>query len=886
MTALAVLCATLGISIGAWNSQRRSEMLEASIAFSREASQASSLIRERLDDYDQVLRGGKGFFAAHPDAHRGDWHRYTHPLELARHYPGLFILAYAPRVRRGELPAFIRRMRDKEGLSAFNVYPLAERQEFVPVAYVEPDTSAHGIYGFDLSSEATRQAALIQARETGEAALSGPIAPTEAQGPGQQISFLMVTPTYQEQLPLNSTAQRNDALTGYVFTVFHVQKFINSIQLAANDQLTLEILDQTAPDTPPLRLYDSHDGSAPGPWGLLEEREIRFGGRSWLLRFTDRPAFARQLDTSGSWAVLSGGLVISLLLSLLTLHLGSRRHRAENIARRQTRELAIANAKLKSVLDAMPDLLFEVDQNLRIIGYHAQDDRELMLPPGAFLGKTVPEIMPPALGQRMSEAFAAAHHQGTQFLEYQLPQQNGVVSDYEARITPINGSGYLAVIRNITDRKAMEQALLTANQRMQAVFDSATEVAIIATDTQGIITIFNRGAERMLGYSAAEVIGKCTPAMLHLPEEMERRGAELSTQFGWVVSGFDVFVTNARLAGVEEWEWTYVRKDGKHLTVDLVITAVHDEADNVIGFLGVAVNISARKETEEELRRHRDHLQELVTEHSADLLLAKEAAERANMAKSEFLANMSHELRTPMHAILSFAGLGYSRAQGLTGAEKLQHYFVRIKESGERLLALVNDLLDLSRLEAGKMPFDPRPQDLLPLVREALAEMEPLLADKQLHMDITADSPTVALCDPLRLGQLIRNLISNAIKFSPNGGTIRIHFCPALLHSGRRAADNGHRAALQMTVQDEGIGIPPHELEQVFDKFVQSSKTKTGAGGTGLGLAICREIAEAHRGSIYARCNDGPGASLVLVLPVPLSGSRSTFKEPPCPPAS
>ncbi|HJW04421.1 MAG TPA: CHASE domain-containing protein [Azospira sp.] len=881
MTALAVLSITLGVTVGAWNSQRRGELLEANIAFSRESSQVSSLIRERLDDYDQVLRGGMGFFAAHPETHRVDWQRYTRPLELSQHYPGLSILAYAPRVSRAELPAFIRRMREKEGLPDFSVYPLGERQDFFPTAYVEPDTSSRGAYGFDLGSEAAHQAALIRARETGEAALTVPIAPVTGQASGGLPSFLMLSPIYRGEQARNSTAERNGALSGYVFTVFHMQEFINSIPHAANDQLTLEIVDQTGPDGPPLRLYDSHDGTASGPGGFLEEREIRFGGRSWLLRFTDRPAFARQLDTSGSWAILGGGLSISLLLSLLTLHLGSRRHRAESIARRQTRELAIANAKLTSVLDAMPDLLFEVDQNLRIIGYHAQDDGEAMLLPTEPLGKTVAEIMPPALGLRLGEAFVAARQQGTQFLEYQLPRQSGLVGDYEVRITPLGVSGYLVVVRDITERKAMEQALRTANQRMQAVFDSATEVSIIATDIHGIITIFNRGAERMLGYSAGEVVGKSTPAMLHLPEEMERRSAELSAQFGWPISGFDVFVTNARLAGVEEREWTYVRKDGRHLTVDLVITAVHDEADNVIGFLGVAVNISARKETEAELRRHRDHLQELVTEHSADLLLAKEAAEQANTAKSEFLANMSHELRTPMHAILSFASLGNSRAQGLAGAEKLQHYFVRIKESGERLLALVNDLLDLSRLEAGKMPFDPRPQDLQLLVREALAEMEPLLADKHLHVDIGADGPTVALCDPLRLGQLIRNLISNAIKFSPDKGTIRVHFCPALLHGGRRAGDSGHRAALQMTVQDEGIGIPPHELEQVFDKFVQSSKTKTGAGGTGLGLAICREIAEAHRGSIHARGNDGPGACLVVVLPVPPAVSPAVLPTPP-----
>jgi signal transduction histidine kinase len=220
-----------------------------------------------------------------------------------------------------------------------------------------------------------------------------------------------------------------------------------------------------------------------------------------------------------------------------------------------------------------------------------------------------------------------------------------------------------------------------------------------------------------------------------------------------------------------------------------------------------------------------------------------------------------------MHAILSFAGLGISRSSGMSGTEKLNHYFQRIKESGERLLELVNDLLDLSKLEAGKMSFNPRPTNLRPLIREAAGEMESLMQDKRLHLHISDEGPTDVFCDPLRFGQLIRNLLSNAIKFSPEGGSIRIGFSTSWLSSGRRTNDRGRLPAVEMTVSDEGIGIPVAERELVFDKFAQSSKTKTGAGGTGLGLAICREIVLAHRGTIVVRANTGPGTCLAVTLP-------------------
>lgn len=258
-----------------------------------------------------------------------------------------------------------------------------------------------------------------------------------------------------------------------------------------------------------------------------------------------------------------------------------------------------------------------------------------------------------------------------------------------------------------------------------------------------------------------------------------------------------------------------------------------------------------------ELQIHRDTLSATVRERTYDLELAKLAAEHANQAKGEFLANMSHELRTPLHAVLAMAGMG-SQKSGDAPREKLAKYFSIINESAERLARLVADLLDISAFEAGKVVLNPSFIDLNALPARVLTELAGLADQGGVELRFIPGNPAPYLCDAERIYQVIRNVVGNALKFSPRDSCIEIQ-----LEALYPAPDAGYC----LRIFDQGPGIPEAELESIFERFTQSSQTNTGAGGKGLGLPICREIMRLHGGRIVASNLPKGGACFTISFP-------------------
>ena len=411
-------------------------------------------------------------------------------------------------------------------------------------------------------------------------------------------------------------------------------------------------------------------------------------------------------------------------------------------------------------------------------------------------------------------------------------------------LVPPPGCEHDEIGRLVADINALAARLRARETVYSAIVNQAADAICLIDETTRRFVEFNEVAHSALGYSREEF---AELGVLDIDVHPDAARAHMAA---------------VRSSGSDEFETRHRRRDGSTVNVR-VASRMIAIGDRRYG-LTIWSDISERKRAQEELRGHRDRLQQMVNERTRDLLLAKDAAEAANIAKSEFLANMSHELRTPMHGILSFARLGRDRI-AVAPLDKLERYFESIVASGERLLRLLNDLLDLSKLEAGKMTMELAERDMYEIAAATVADFRPLGAERQLVLEVRRATDDVLLtCDAQRLRQVLANLLSNAIKFSPACGRVDVSL------EAEPASDNrggGARPALLLKVSDQGPGIPEDELEAVFDKFVQLTKTRSGAGGTGLGLSIARAIVHQHGGTIRASNNVQGGACFIVLLP-------------------
>lgn len=299
------------------------------------------------------------------------------------------------------------------------------------------------------------------------------------------------------------------------------------------------------------------------------------------------------------------------------------------------------------------------------------------------------------------------------------------------------------------------------------------------------------------------------------------------------------------------FEARFISKDKRLIT--FMVTGRPEKKDGRLNRIyGICTDISKLKESEKALKENQENLEEKIRIRTRELEIARDKAERANELKNEFLANVSHELRTPMHAILGYSKFGVKKID-IKSKERIREYFTNIYLSGKRLLVFLNDLLDLSSLQAEKIDYHMQNYNLRRTFCEMKKEVLPLLQEKELYLTIEEEPPIMAIFDEMKIKQVISNLFSNAIKFADFGSDIIVEF--------EEEPDQ-----VTVMIKNQGVQIPVGELKTIFDPFVQSSITKTGAGGTGLGLPICKKIVVYHGGDIWAEENL-QGATIRFYLP-------------------
>ena len=552
--------------------------------------------------------------------------------------------------------------------------------------------------------------------------------------------------------------------------------------------------------------------------------------------------------------------------------------------------------------------------------------------------------------------------------------------------------GYLLIGTDNTARKQAEEALLKAGALQSAIFNSAN-FSSIATDAKGVIQIFNVGAERMLGYAAADVMNKITPADISDPQEVIARARALSAELSTSISpGFEALVFKAS-RGIEDiYELTYIRKDGSRFPAVVSVTALRDDQDAIIGYLLIGTDNTARKQIEAEQKQlgqrlrdqqfytrslfeanidalmtsdpsgiitdvnkqmealtgctrdeligapfknyftdperaemsiklvlsekkitnyeltarsrdgretvvsynattfydrdrklqgmfaaarditERNRLDQVLQEKNIELENAKLAAEKANLAKSEFLSSMSHELRSPLNAILGFAQLMESDSPPPTPVQKQS--ITQILQAGWHLLKLIDEILDLTKVESGQVPLSPEPVSLADVMLECQGMIEPQAQQHGIKLLFPCfETPYFVRADRTRLIQVLINLLSNAVKYNSDQGAVEVKCNEST--SGR----------IRVSVSDTGAGLSPEQLAQLFQAFNRLGQETGSVEGTGIGLVVAKRLIELMEGVIGVESTVGVGSvfwfELISVVEPSLSKEPSIIAASP-----
>jgi len=394
------------------------------------------------------------------------------------------------------------------------------------------------------------------------------------------------------------------------------------------------------------------------------------------------------------------------------------------------------------------------------------------------------------------------------------------------------GLGYVRMLQSRTARveKLVEDRTATIREvtRLQHAILESAEYAIIAFDPEGRIIKFNPAAERMLRYGEEEVVGRMRALDFLDPDHVRETARHLDVE-----PDMSLILRQAGRGVVGPW--IFRRSDGSTFPGSISISALHDEAERITGFLAIARDISARLEAEKQLRE------------------AKSQAETASQTKSQFLANMSHELRTPLTAILGYSEMLEEDARGLDNEESIAD-LQKIQQAGRHLLRLIDDVLDLSKVEAGRLVLHPESVEVSRIVEDVVSTVRPLAEERGNTLSCRCEEATLE-ADPTRLKQVLFNLVANAARFTKNGRIVL------------EAIRDGD--AVTFSVRDTGIGMTEEQLGRVFEPFVQADNTTTRRfGGTGLGLAIAREFTELMGGSLEAESVPGSGSEFRVRVPV------------------
>lgn len=719
------------------------------------------------------------------------------------------------------LPEFVITQHNESG----TIVPALNQPIYYPVTYVEPFVGNQQAIGFDLGSNAARKAAVLHARQTDSPIATEPVTLVQEQGAQQGILLIR-------------RIQSGANAPGFVVTVLRVDDFIGKL-LPEGGELTVSLVDVEQNTM----IYGTHPTTDREP---VSTHSLRFGGRQYHLSIKPSSAIVAAFPNWQSWSLLLGGILGDALLgAVLLLITGTTNHVRTQVEER-TQQLALKSDLLQAIIDTVPVRVFWKDRALRYLGCNPAFARDAgKSDPSEVLGKSDYELVWANEAARYQADDVAVIKSQSPRIGFEEPQPtpSGHTAWLRTSKVPLKDHedqiiGVLGTYEDISEQRATEARLRASEERFTLAMQAATD-GLWDWNVETQITYLSPQWKAMVGYADKELDDSFATWERLLDEAGRvRTMALIQDCLCGKSNGF-------------RSEFRMRHKDGHWVDILSRAMIVRDQNGKPVRMVGTHVDITEHNAVARQL----EEAAGIMEKQNQALVVAHEQAKKSAEAKSAFLASMTHEIRTPLNAIIGMADLLQETSLSQDQADYVQLF----GRAADHLMGVINSILDLSKIEAGELQLEQisfNPHELVATVQDLMAvsaETKQLTLDVQMHPDV----PSAVTGDPMRLRQVLINLVGNAIKFTEHGQVV--------LTVNAAGPD-----CMRFVVSDTGIGIPPDKLPFIFESFTQGDTSTTRKyGGTGLGLSICRQLVSLMKGQLNATSTVGVGSTFEFTIRLP-----------------